>query len=208
MKGFAYALEPHWIGKIENTMGSPEMAASERYRNLTILGLDEYAISGSELRKKRFPIKEKIGKPFTVTLPEKVNDEIESVKKKRNEIKKLTIRYLVLLGFEKWTKDKMLRSEGVKEEPVKENLVSVDVIEENLEDVGPKIVAAKKPYELWQKDSGRITSEELDALKITAAEPANDETDFIGKSNQDKFQLLMDLINEHDVKITIESNRK
>ncbi len=188
MRGFAYALEPHLIEEIESTMGNPKMAASKRYRNLTILGLDEYAISDSKLRKKRFPIKAKIGKPFTVMLSDPVNKEIESIQKKRNQIKKLAIRYIVLLGFEKWKRD---NPGPVKVEPVirkASNKVSFG---------DGDIYCKKDSYSKFPEiGPGVITNCEDDNFKIRPV--PNDMN--IGE----KFQAVIDLIRELDLKITIE----
>lgn len=179
MTGFACALEPHLIKEIDEAMEYLNFARSERYRNLIILGLDEYAISGSELRKKRFPIKEKIVKCFTVMLPDAINKEIESVQKKRKQIKKLIIRYIVLLGFEKWKRD---------QENIKCQKVETPGQDEKVE---PKIEAAQESFKPWQR-------------KLAEDKPGRC---FIADKEvpiYQKFQAVIDLVRELDLKITIE----
>lgn len=211
MKGFGFALEQHMIEDIENTMGYLDLARSERYRNLVILGLDEYAISDSKLRKKKFPINGKKLIPFTVMLPDAINKEIESVKKKRNQIKRLAIRYIVLLGFEKFKRD--------NQHPIKE--INLD------KKVEPKIEADKKSYKPWQKklpeedlkmksDQGTIDTNnyfenehttipsEFHKNKMAGPDPL-EEIKPVSKMNLgEKFQILIELVMELDLKITIE----
>ena len=203
MKGFAFALEHKFTEEIKNVMGYLNLPRSERYRTLTILGLDEYAISGSELRKKKFPIKEEIGKAFTVMLPSSINKEIMDVKEKRNQIKKLAIRYIVLLGFEKWKRD---NPHPVKVEP--DPKIRITTLSPPETYNGPGIIT----------DGNIVSSPENINTTVPfefhknqmAPDPkiiAEVDIDSIGNSNQDKFKILMDLIKEFDFKITIENNK-
>lgn len=198
MKGFAYALEPHFIEEIEKTMGNPEMAASERYRKLTILGLDEYAISGSKLRKKKFPIKEEIGPQFTVMLPDAINKEIEKVKKNRKQIKKLAIRYIVLLGFEKWKRDNNI-DDKIKHEPEqdkqKEIAIKEDTKKNELSEKSKNFIK-KHGYSFDEIKKEQEQQQQPVSKDNFVSEIKGDDSDFIGKINPEKLQHLVDLIDK------------
>ncbi len=193
MKGFGFALEQHLIEDIANTMGYLDLPRSERYRNLVILGLDEYAISGSELRRKRFPINDKKLIPFTVMLPDALNKEIERVKKKRKQIKRLAIRYIVLLGFEKFKRD--------NPHPVKE--IDLDKkVYKTVEPVEDEIDYSKltttNPFEF----GGTLIASDPKLIPVEDIEqPVSNDM-----NRDDKIKMFISLIKEFDLKVTIESS--
>jgi len=211
MKGFALALEPHFIEEIDEAMKHLDFARSERYRSLIILGLDEYAISDSKLRKKRFPIKGEIGESFSVMLSDAINKEVMSVKEKRKQTKKLAMRYIVLLGFEKFKRDqdnlKCQKVEPVKnevvEDPKKEHVQKpfVPLQRKNELSEESKSFIEKHNYRFDKADT--VASLDFHKNNIAALDP-----DIKPVSNDmnigEKFQAVIDLVRELDLKITIE----
>lgn len=217
MKGFGFALEQHLIEEIANAMGYLDLARSERYRNLVILGLDEYAIAkrNSKLRKKKFPINGKKLIPFTVMLPDAINQEIEKVKKSRKQIKRLAIRYLVLIGFDKFKRD--------NPHPIKEINIDKKVetnaignLINNGKPVNFKMDDNIKPLNidetketLTTSSPGIITSGEND-FRTVPSEFHKNQMDYVIPSGSndlnigEKFQVLIELVRELDLKITIE----
>ncbi len=191
MKGYGFAIEQHVINEAAETNILKDMARSERFRTLVTIGLDEYSISNSKLKKRRFPLKEKLI-PFTVMLSLPINEEIEKVSKKRKQIKRLGIRYLVLLGFEKWKRD--------HPEPVKVETVDVANLIHDIDKAKDKHVL------------DRIIPIEPVENKTVASEFHRDGKNFIPGKNPgsndmnigEKFQAVFDLVMELDLKITIE----
>jgi len=192
MSAFGFALEKKFLEEIKKSMSHLEMARSEMYRTLVTIGLDEYAISDSKLRKRRFPIKDKFF-PFTVMLPDALNKEIEKVSKKRKQIKRLGIRYLVLLGFEKWKRD---NPHPVKVEPDPKFKITTLSPPETYD--GPGIIT----------NGNILSSPDPESLSELASKQPPGECLIPSGSNDmnigEKFQAVIDLIRELDLKITIE----
>lgn len=211
MSAFGFALENKFLKEIKENMIHLDMARSEMYRTLVTIGLDEYAISGSELRRKRFPLDGSKLIPFTVMLPDALNKEIEKVSKKRKQIKRLGIRYLVLLGFEKWKRDqdnlKCQKVEPVKnevvEDPKKEHVQKpfVPLQRKNELSEESKSFIEKHNYRFDKADT--VASLDFHKNNIAALDP-----DIKPVSSDmnigEKFQAVIDLVRELDLKITIE----